>query len=283
MKLSLHWRQGHRRSAYLILASQFTLLNMMKMGLLQYIIVFLAAVVAGCVNALAGGGTLLTFPVLLAVGLPAVGANITNSVALLPGYVGGSLAQKNDLKGQNKRLALALPAAAVGGLIGGILLIISGEKVFRELVPYLILGASLLLAAQDRVRTWLMRRAQDGHGSMSEAWIVVPIGLAAVYGGYFGAGLSVIVLAVMGLVIEDTLTRLNAVKQVVGFVTNFAAVLFFLFTGQVVWAVALVMMAGALLGGMAGGRLAGRVKPSTLRAIVVIIGLIVGVIYLIRG
>src|SRR5512140_649743 len=100
------------------------------MGLLQYIIVFFAAIVAGCVNALAGGGTLLTFPVLLAIGLPAVGANITNSVALLPGYVGGTLAQKDDLKGQNRRLALALPAAAVGGLIGGILLIVSGEKVF---------------------------------------------------------------------------------------------------------------------------------------------------------
>lgn len=249
---------------------------------LQYLAVFLAAIIAGCVNALAGGGTLLTFPVLLAVGLPAVGASMTNSVALLPGYIGGALAQRKDLKGQEKRMALALPAAAVGGLIGGILLLNTGERLFRDLVPFLILGAALLLAAQDYIRAWLVRRSQAGGIRLNEAWIVLPVGLAAIYGGYFGAGLSVIVLAIMGLVIDDSLTRVNAVKHLVGFVANLAAVLLFVFSGQVNWPVALVMMVGALAGGALGGRLAQRVKPAVLRTVVVTVGIIVAGVYFVR-
>ena len=107
--------------------------------------------------------------------------------------------------------------------------------------------------------------------------------LASIYGGYFGAGLSVIVLAVLGLVLEDTLTRLNGLKQAIAFSVNIAAAIFFIFSGQVVWLAAIVMAVGALIGGALGGRLAGRVKPSSLRRIVVTIGVIVGIIYLVRG
>src|SRR5512147_551303 len=114
----------------------------------QYILVALAAVAAGAVNALAGGGTLITFPTLTAVGLPPVAANITNTVALLPGYFGATLAQRQDLVGQEHRLRWAIPAGIVGGLLGGFLLLQTGERVFRELVPYLILFASALLALQ---------------------------------------------------------------------------------------------------------------------------------------
>ncbi len=251
----------------------------------QYILVALAAMLAGGINALAGGGTLVTFPMLVAVGLPPISANVTNTVALLPGYFGATMAQLNDLKGQAKRLWLVLPAAVVGGLVGGILLLNTGEKLFRQLVPFLILGASLLLAVQDPVRAWLLRRSQSRSGSsaLPAAWVVVPVGLAAVYGGYFGAGLSVIVLAVLGLVLEDNLTRLNAIKQVVGFATNVAAAVFFIFSGPVNWGVALVMMVGALAGGALGGRLAGKVKPSTLRWIVVVVGVTVSIIYFIKG
>ena len=112
------------------------------------------------------------------------------------------------------------------------------------------------------------------------AWL--PVGLASIYGGYFGAGLSVIVLSALALTLEDTLTRLNALKQAVAFATNVAAAIFFLFSGKVVWAAALVMAIGALIGGALGGRLAGRIKPSVLRWIVVSIGVIVGIIYLVR-
>jgi uncharacterized membrane protein YfcA len=246
-------------------------------------LVCLSAVAAGLINALAGGGTLITFPVLMALGIPAVSANVTNTVALLPGYLGGTLAQADDLKDQKKRLFILIPAALLGGLAGGVLLLNTGEKLFTNLVPFLILVASTLLAIQNPVRKWLTRRQEQGKaGPASELWAFIPVFFAAIYGGYFGAGLSVIVLAVLGLVMNDSLTRLNAVKQVIAFSANIAAALIFVFSGKVDWIVALVMMAGALLGGALGGRLASRVKPNTLRIIVVSIGFTVGIVYLIR-
>jgi len=249
----------------------------------QFVLVGLAALAAGMVNALAGGGTLITFPMLTAVGLSAIAANVTNTVALCPGYLGATLAQSKDLQGQKQRLWLYLPAGVLGGIIGGVLLLNTGEKMFRELVPFLILLASGLLAVQDPVRAWIMRRAgQGGSTTGSEKWAALPVGLAAIYGGYFGAGLSVIVLAVLGLLLEDSLTRLNAAKQAIAFSINIAAAVFFVFSGRVVWPVALVMAVGALLGGALGGRLAGRIKPATLRWIVVAIGVVVSVIYLVR-
>lgn len=251
---------------------------------LQYVLIALAAVAAGAVNALAGGGTLITFPTLTAVGLPAVAANITNTVALLPGYFGATVAQRNDLKGQEHRLRWAIPAGIAGGLLGGFLLLRTGERLFRDLVPYLILFASLLLALQEPLRKWVVRRtaarAEGGHGE--ERWAAIPVGLAAVYGGYFGAGLSVIILAVLAVVLEDSLTRLNGLKQFIAFATNSAAAVFFVFSGQVVWPAAAVMAAGSLIGGVLGGRLAGRIRPSTLRYVVVAIGVIVSVIYFVR-
>lgn len=250
----------------------------------DYVWVALAAVAAGAVNALAGGGTLITFPMLTAVGVPAVAANVTNTVALCPGYFGGTLAQWNDLRGQKRRLWLILPAAALGGVIGGLLLLQTGEKLFKELVPFLILLASVLLAIQDPVRAWMTRRMAEGdRGGSLESVTWLPVGLASIYGGYFGAGLSVIVLSALGLTLEDNLTRLNALKQAVAFAVNVAAAVFFIFSGKVVWAAALVMALGALIGGVLGGRLAGRIKPSTLRWVVIAIGVVVAVIYFVRG
>jgi hypothetical protein len=249
---------------------------------LDFLLIALAALAAGAVNALAGGGTLITFPMLTAVGVPAVAANVTNTVALCPGYFGGTLAQRKDLLGQKNRLWLVIPAGILGGVFGGFLLLQTGEKLFRDLVPYLILLASGLLAAQDPVRAWLARRMGEGHGSRLEKITWLPVGLASIYGGYFGAGLSVIVLSALGVTLEDSLTRLNALKQAIAFCVNVAAAVFFLFSGQVVWSAALVMAAGALLGGTLGGRLAGRVKPATLRWVVVTIGVLVAIIYLVR-
>ncbi len=250
---------------------------------LEFILVGLAAVAAGAVNALAGGGTLITFPTLTAVGIPAVAANVTNTVALCPGYLGATLAQSNDLRGQKGRLWLILPAGVIGGVVGGILLLNTGERVFRAMVPFLILLASGLLAIQDPVRAWLVRRSGPaGSTATSEKWAMLPVGLAAVYGGYFGAGLSVIVLATLGLMLEDSLTRLNALKQAVAFSVNIAAAIFFVFSGKVMWPAALVMAVGALIGGALGGRLAGRIKPATLRWVVVVIGVSVAVTYLVR-
>ncbi len=250
---------------------------------LDLLVVGVAAIAGGAVNALAGGGTLITFPMLTAVGVPVVAANITNTVALCPGYLGATLAQMKDLRGQSVRLWLLLPAGVLGGIAGGILLLNTSDQVFRKLVPFLILLAVVLLAAQDKLRVWLTRRVgHSGAVTLHDAWSIFPIVPAAVYGGYFGAGVSVIVLAVLGLVLEDSLTRLNALKQAISFAINIAAAIFFLFSGQVVWSAAVIMAGGALAGGALGGRLAGRISPFMLRRVVVTVGLIVAVVYLLH-
>lgn len=255
---------------------------MAGMTTLGFVLIGLAALAGGLVNALAGGGTLITFPMLTAVGIPAVAASVTNTVALCPGYLGATLAQAGDLRGQRRRLLLLLPASVIGGVAGGILLLNTGERVFRALVPFLILLAAVLLAVQDPLRRWLTRRGGQAGTPPREGWAALPVGLAAVYGGYFGAGLSVIVLAVLGLALDNSLTRLNGLKQAIALGVNVAAAVFFLFSGQVVWPAALVMAAGALAGGALGGRLAGRIKPTVLRRVVVIVGVLVALVYLVR-
>lgn len=250
------------------------------MEILHLVLVALAAVAGGAVNALAGGGTLITFPMLTAIGINPVAANITNTVALCPGYLGGTYAQLNDLRSYQRQVWLLGVTGVVGGIAGGILLLNTGEKAFRFLVPYLILFATGLMAIQSPLRTWLLRRS---NGQGSEKWgeigVVVSVFLASIYGGYFGAGLSVIVIAVLALVMEGSLTSLNALKQWVAFCVNIAAAVFFLFSGKIVWWAMVVMAVGALVGGNLGGRLAGRIKPAVLRAIVVTVGLVIAVIY----
>lgn len=250
----------------------------------------LAAVGAGAVNALAGGGTLITFPTLTALGLPTVAANVTNTLAVAPGALGGMLAQRRELVGQGRRLARLAPAALAGGLLGGWLVLHTEEALFRRLVPWLILAASGVLAVQEPLRAWLLKRLAPAAGAAGagphpghEALAVPMVFLASIYGGYFGAGLGVIVLAALGLVLHDSLTHLNATKQAIGFVANLAAAVLFGLDGPVYWPAALVMAAGAVVGGTVGGHLAGRVPAAVLRRVVVAIGTVVGLAYLARG
>lgn len=247
---------------------------------INLLLVALAAVAGGAINALAGGGTLITFPLLMAVGVPAVAANVTNTVALSPGYFSAALAQRQDLKGQKQRLWLFVPAGFIGGILGGILLLHTREQAFRALVPYLILFAAILLALQDQVRQWLVHRIESSGGMMpNRLWTALPVLLAAIYGGYFGAGVSVIILAVIGISLSDSITRLNALKQAIAFGTNLAAALLFLFSKQVVWPAAAIMAAGAILGGFLGGKLAGRMKPAHLRWTISTLGVVVASIF----
>ncbi|HXY61991.1 MAG TPA: sulfite exporter TauE/SafE family protein [Nitrospirota bacterium] len=253
------------------------------MGAFEFILIGLAAIAGGLVNALAGGGTLITFPMLTAVGIPPVAANVTNTIALCPGYLGATFAQMKDLRDQKRTLLFLLPTGLLGGIAGGILLLHTSDKTFQKLIPYLILLAVVLLAFQDRLRTWVMGRISNlGGKRLNAAWAVLPVIPAAIYGGYFGAGVSVMILAVIGLVIEDSLNRLNALKQAISFSINIAAAVFFLFSGQVYWLAVFVMAIGALGGGALGGRLAGRIKPIVLRRIVIAIGLIVAIVYFAR-
>ncbi len=264
-----------------------------------------ASLAAGFVNALAGGGTLITFPVLTLLGLPAIVANVTSTVALCPGYLGATWSQRGLLSSpaQRGRLLVFAPLALVGGLAGGALLLASGERLFRSLVPWLILLAAFLLAIQTPVRRLLASRpaakredsgAADGLAEAAAAAgapasderpvapgliVLLCIAAAAVYGGYFGAGVSVIILAALSLALGDSLIRLNALKQAIALSCNVAAALFFLASGKVNWAFALVMAFGALGGGMLGGRLAGRIPSGLLRALVVSIGAVLSLYY----
>jgi uncharacterized membrane protein YfcA len=240
-------------------------------------------VVVGLVNALSGGGSLLSFPLLTGLGLPALIANATNTVALLPGYLGAALAQRRALADQRRRALGLIPVAALGGLLGGLLLLASGEELFRAAVPWLILFGSVLLALQSPLRAGIGALAAAAGRRPSPAWSVAPVGLAAIYGGYFGAGLGVILLAVLGLCLDDSLPRLNALKQGISLAANLSAALLFVGRSSVDWPTALLLGSGALVGGALGGRLAGRIDPERLRWLVVAIGVALAVVFWLRG
>jgi uncharacterized membrane protein YfcA len=241
----------------------------------RHVLVAGAALVAGAVNAIAGGGSLLSFPALIAAGVPAVTASVTNTVALCPGYLGATLAQRRELTGQRRPMARILPFAALGGG-GALLLLVTGEAAFDRVVPILLAFAAALLALQERLKRWLGTRRHAAHAELAAGALV---GLAAVYGGYFGAGLGVIVLAALAVVLDEDLTRINALKQTVSLVVNLTAAAVFVASGRVAWDLAAVMAVAALAGGAIGGRVASRVPPGVLRAIVITAGLGLAIVY----
>ncbi|MEB3300665.1 MAG: sulfite exporter TauE/SafE family protein [Cyanobacteriota bacterium] len=242
----------------------------------------LAGVAAGVVNALAGGGTLISFPALTALGLPPLIANLTNTVALTPGYLGAAWAQRRDLSGQGGRARWLVPAALLGGLAGGWLLLVSEERLFTALVPWLILVGSLLLALQDRLGALVRGRSPSAGRRGLPLLAPVAVALAAVYGGYFGAGLSVILLAALALTLEDSFVRLSGLKQLLALATNVSAAVVFVGSGRVAWDMGLALAGGAVLGGGLGGGLARRLNGEALRWVVVVLGLAIGLGLLLR-
>ena len=255
------------------------------LGAVDLVVAGAAGLLAGAVNAVAGGGTLISFPALVAIGVPSVQANITNTVALCPGYFGGAASQRADLRPQRHRVPWLAAVSALGGLAGSIILVFTSSDTFDALVPFLIVGACALLVVQDPLRRWLRRSrrpARDagaaavaGSGTRPSVPLLGGVFLAAIYGGFFGAGLGIMLLAVLGLLLDDALVRLNALKSALALVINVMAALFFLFSGKVIWSAAAVMAVTSLVGGALGGRLATRLKPNVLRAAVVVFGVAV--------
>lgn len=242
-------------------------------------LIALAACAAGAVNAIAGGGSLITFPVLIMSGLPNVVASMTNTVAMCPGYLGATLAQRKDLAGQGARAWRLLPLSIAGSLLGSYILLNTSERSFQTIVPFLLLFAAGLLAMQGRLRKML---AGETHAKHSVAFAVVPIAAAAVYGAYFGAGMGVIILAVLAVVVEDTLVRANALKQLLSLVINVCAAIVFLVRGTIAWEVALVIAIASLVGGAIGGKLASRIPEAPLRWIAISVAVVVAAIYFAR-
>ena len=247
----------------------------------QHALAALAALGAGAVNAIAGGGTLISFPALVALGMGRVEANVTNTVALCTGYFGGAVAQRDELRGERERLTRLGIAAGLGGLTGSVLLIVTGEAAFKRVVPFLILLACALLGGQQWIRKVLKIGGRE-HGVESPVITLVATYAVSIYGGYFGAGLSIMVLAVLGLLFNDPLGRLNALKQVLALVINLVAAVFFSFSGHVLWTVVAVMAPASLLGGVLGGKLVGHIEPRVLRAAVVSYGTVLAFWYLLR-
>lgn len=250
----------------------------MPIDLLDQIAAGAAALGAGAVNALAGGGTLISFPALVGIGVPAVSANVTNTVSLVPGYLSGAWAQRADLGPQLAEGRVLAGAAGAGGLAGSVLLVLLPGNSFRLAVPYLILLACALLLSGDRLRAAIAGRSDEA--TARPHLLVLAVFAGAVYGGFFGAGLSIMLLAVLGLFSQEPLTKLNAMKQVLSFVCNLVAAIFFAFSGHTVWVLVPVMAVGSLIGGVIGGRLVRFVEPAQLRAVVVTAGVAVAVWFL---
>jgi uncharacterized protein len=249
----------------------------MDLSVADHAVAAVAAVAAGLVNAVAGGGTMITFPALIALGVPAVSSNVTNTVSLCPGYFGGTWAQREDLVGQRRRLQVFGPLAAVGGLAGSLLLVGSSERLFRGIVPFLTLGACALLVFQDRIRAALPVAREPTPDAPPGPGAAAAMFVTCVYGGYFGAGMGIVTLGMLGILLPDKLVRVNALKQAVTFVTNIVAATFFVFSGLTVWSLVAVMAPGALIGGNLGGHLARRLDAKVLRFVVAGFGTIVAV------
>jgi uncharacterized protein len=249
------------------------------------LVIALAGLVAGMMNVVAGAGSFVTFPVLLALGYPAVEANVSNTIGLVFGSMSGSLAYRRELAGQRERLAGLGVAAAVGGLCGGILLLLLPQSVFRHVVPVLILAASVLVLFQPRLGRYVTSlEHRPAHGG---APLLIGIFATGVYGGYFGAAQGVILLALLGTFIVDGLQRLNAAKNVLAVIVNGVAALLFAVTAlfgstHVAWFVALWIAVGSVVGGQLGGALGRRLPVPLLRAIVVLIGVGVSLALFVR-
>ncbi len=233
---------------------------------------------AGAVNAMAGGGSLISFPALLATGLPSVTANVTNAIAVLPGYAGGTAAYRERLRGHRARGVSLGVVSGLGAATGAVVLLVSPESVFDAIVPFLILLACGLLAAQGRIRRLVTR---------GEPHVPRPLALhvtayvASIYGGYFGAGLGIALLALLGLLLPDDLQSLNALKGLLSLVIAAVAAVFFIVAAPVAWTSALCVGGASLLGGVAGARLAQRIPDAPLRALVIVYGVIVAVVLLV--
>lgn len=230
---------------------------------------FAAAFAAGGLNAVAGGGTLITFPALVAAGVPPIVANATSSVSQWPGYLASSLTFRRELTGQRAMVGMSA-ASLLGGLAGGWLVTVVSPRLFDVLIPWLILLATAMFAFSTTLTRWMSQHAANAHRSTSA--LLLGQFVVSIYGGFFGGGMGIMMLALYSLFALDTLTRMNALKTWLSVLISGVAVLTFIAAGLVHWPAALVMLAGTVLGGIAGARLARRLPALWLKRVVVALG-----------
>jgi uncharacterized membrane protein YfcA len=244
---------------------------------LEALLVFVAGVWAGAINTLVGSGSLVTFPILLAVGYPPLTANVSNNLGVVPGSVSGAYGYRRELRGQRGRLLRFAPAAVLGGVAGAALLLALPASAFDAIVPFFVALGVVLVVLQPRINRRLARRRAAGRGGRAHggAPALAATALTGAYGGYFGAAQGVLLLAILGIAIEDELQRVNAVKVVLAGLVNFVAALVFVLAAQdrIAWGAVALIAAGSALGGQLGARIGRRLPAPALRAVIVVVGL----------
>jgi uncharacterized membrane protein YfcA len=245
------------------------------------LLLFGAGLAGGIVTAIVGGASLITFPALLAAGLPPIAANASNTVALTPGNLVAGFADLERLPRWDRSFLGLMGVCVAGSVAGAVLLLVTPEKAFTAVVPLLIGFATILFALSGRIRRWIVSRAaaSGGHPASSDGLRLLLFAPVAVYGGYFGAGLSVLLLALLSVSRTDEFRAANVMKNLLSGLTSFVAVVVFVFQGIVAWAPTLVMMAGAAVGGFLGGRLARILHPDLLRWTVISVGTVLTAVY----
>lgn len=243
-----------------------------------------AGFLAGAVNTLAGGGTLLVYPALLACGLPPVAANITSLIGLTPGYIGGAYAYRTEIVHERRRLPVLGIATLLGAIAGAVILLSMPGKVFQMVIPYLVLFSSVLLLLQP----WLRKKLTPKETSPTDSGSTSPVAigsvfLGSIYGSYFSAGVGVLLLAFLGATIREDFQRINGLKNGLSLLIIAAGIAVYAFSGQVNWWWVLVLLPASGIGGLVGGKLARKLDTSVLRYAVCAIGLVLAVVLFVIG
>ena len=243
------------------------------------LLLFAAAFAAGVVNSIAGGGTLITFPALLSAGLPAVTANATSTVALVPGSLSAFWGYRSEVRGEGRLLLAMAAPSVVGGTLGALAADRVGDAIFAKLAPILVLGATLLFMAQEPLRRWSRSAVGSDEGDRRSRANVAAIAgfqlLVALYGGFFGAGIGILMLAALGLLGLTNIHRMNGLKNLAAVCINGVAALTFALSGRVDWPIASFMVVGGITGGYSGAGLAKRLGQVVVRRLVIGIGLVI--------
>jgi uncharacterized membrane protein YfcA len=242
-------------------------------SVLEILAIFAAGVTAGTINTVVGSGTLFTFPVLLAFGYPPVVANVSNTVGLVPGSASGAVGYRRELDGQGRRLARLAIASMTGGVVGAVLLLSLPASAFKAIVPVFIAASLVLILLQPRLSSMLAGRRPAGREHAGPLTMLAVM-VAGIYGGYFGAAQGIMLLAILGLSLDDTLQRINALKVVLAGLVNLISGVIFILVANVSWAPAGLIAAGSVLGGVLGAKVGRRLPPQALRGLIVVVGIV---------
>ncbi|KIA61435.1 sulfite exporter TauE/SafE family protein [Nocardia vulneris] len=244
---------------------------------LEQLAIFGAGIAAGGINTIVGSGTLITFPALLAFGLPPVTANVSNTIGLVPGAISGVHGYRRELAGQRERLVRLGTASLLGGITGAVLLLTLPANAFKAIVPVLIILALVLVVVQPRLSRWVKARRADGAGPAPQHGgpvLFVAVFATGIYGGYFGAAQGVLLLGLLGVLVHEDIQRLNGVKNVLALIVNGVSALIFIVIADVNWQAVGLIALGSIIGGQLGAKMGRRMPPNVLRAVIVVVGTI---------